>query len=140
MSTISAPTSSDGAIAAGVIYNASIKIEALGFSVCAKVFQELAYCLNRLLGPATECVLEGLALCMTANTSRVDSVRDDLFVLKTVFHVLDSLIDFEPLDGSCHIVCVLEVRPQVTDFGFGGFCGFGGLSGVLNHCKSKPIY
>jgi len=138
--TVSTSATRDGSLADGVVNNASVDVESLALSVGSEILEEFADSEEGLLGPSSESVLEFLSLGVSANTTSVNSEWNDRSVLETSVHVVDSFIELQSLACVGNIVSVLVVSSQIRNSAFGGFGGFCGLSGVLAHWKSIPIY
>jgi len=121
MSTVRPPAAGNGALDHNVVDDALLNIESLGLSVGTEVAEEVADGVHGLLGPATESVLEGLALGVSADTTSVPAVRDNLGLIERVLHVRDCLVELVPLDGLGDVVGVLVVSAEVINSALGGY-------------------
>jgi len=138
--TVSATTAGDGALHNDVVDNAVVDVELGRLGVGLKVDKELTNTLRGLLGPATLGVLEHLKLGVAADTTRVPSERNNLLVEQNSVHVPDGLVELPSLNGTSDLVSVFVVSAEVTNSALSRFGRLSGLSRVLNHCKSLPIY
>jgi len=120
MGSVGSSTAIDGALDNNVVDNALADIESLSLGVGNEVLEEFTHVGDGLLGPSTFGVLESLALGVSADTSGVFSERNNLFVLKNVFHVLDSSLELHSLDGTGSFVRVLVVSSEVGDLALSG--------------------
>lgn len=121
MGPVGSPAAVDGAVDGGVVDHALGHIEAPGLGVGLQVLQEVTDVRARLLGPATDRGLEGLALSVSADVASVLSERNNLFVLKHVLQVFDGLLEVQALHGPGDFVCVLVVSAEVRNL---AFCGW----------------
>jgi len=138
--SVSSSTSLDSSLDNDVGDNAFVSIESLSFSVSFKVDKEFLNSLASFLWPATEWQSVYFSLGSSSNTTRVLSEWNDCGVSNNSIHVLDSCVDFHALAETSNFITILVVRSQVRDSALGGFCWLSWLSGVLDHCKSLPIY
>ena len=98
-----------------MVDDAVVDVELGGLGVGLQVDEQLPDALDRLLGPATLRVLEGLALGVATNAARVPPEGDDLLVLEARVHVPDGLLEVPSLHRASHFVSVLIVGAQVGD-------------------------
>ena len=124
--SVGSSTAGDGALHDDVVDEAVVDIKLGGLSVGSQVNEELTNSLDRLLGPATLSVLEGLALGVTANTTGVASEGNNLLVLENVVHVVDGLLEGETLGGAGDFVSVLVVGTKVRN-------------SALSRCENEKI-
>lgn len=115
MGSVGSSTAANSALNDNVVDNASINVKFAGLSVCLKVDEEFTDSLERLLGPSSLGVLVDLALSVTSNTTGVPSEGNNLFVLKTVVHVVNGSVQLHALASTSDFVCVLIMSSQVGD-------------------------
>ena len=115
MGTIGAAAALDGTLHNNVSDRALVSVEALGLGVSLGVNKQFTDSLDRLFGPATTDGLELLALSVSLGI--VPTEGNNLLVLETVFHIVDSFLDHQALNGLSNIVGVLIVGTKVGNLG-----------------------
>jgi len=120
-----------------VVDDTGVDIKLLGLSVSSQVDEEFLNSLERLLGPSTLSVLMNLSLCLTGNTTRVASERNNLLVIETVVHVAEGSLELETLAGAGDIVSVLVVSSQVRDSALSGYGKKSKMSGCHNERENE---
>jgi len=118
--------------------DALVDIETFGFTVSLKVVEEESDSLDRLFRPSTGVGANLFALGVSLGEVLCEA--NNSFVLKDLFEVVEGLLNFHATDGVGGVESVLEVGALVLNLGQSGLGLFSGLSRVLNHCKSLPIY
>jgi len=118
--------------------DALVDIETFGFTVSLKVVEEESDSLDRLFRPSTSVGTNLFALGVSL--AEVLCEADNSFVLKDLFEVVEGLLNFHATDGVGGVESVLVVDALVLNLGQSGLGLLSGLSRVLNHCKSLPIY
>lgn len=118
--------------------DALVDIETFGFTVSLEVVEEESDSLDRLFGPSTGVGANLFALGVSLGEVLCEA--DNSFVFEDLFEVVEGLLNFHATDGVGGVESVLEVGALVLNLGQSGLGLFSGLSRVLNHCKSLPIY
>ena len=119
MGSVCSSSSADSSLGDNMGDDALFWVERLSCGIGLKVVQESEDVLDRLLWPSTVVVTDVLAHSLTANTSSVNSERNDARVGENILHVLDGLEQVESLAGSGSLISVLIVCSQVVDSALG---------------------
>ena len=150
--SVGSSASLNGSLDDDVVDDASVGVESLGLCVGFEVDEELLDGLASLFWPAAEWQSVDLSLGCSSNASRVLSEWNDCGVSNNSVHVLDGCVELHALAETSNFIAILVMRSQVRDSALGGytrnqkikeshtFCWLSWLSGVLDHCKSLPIY
>jgi len=138
VSTVGSAATLLGTLDGNVGDNALLDIEGLGLTVGLQVDQKEADSLAGLFGPSAG--VGALVLALSVSLGEMLGEADNGFVFHDLVHVVNGSLDSHSLTSVGDVVSVLEVGTLVLHFGHSGFGGLSGLSRVLNHCKSLPIY
>jgi hypothetical protein len=127
-----------GALNGDVGDDALIDVETLRLAVRLQIVEEQSDSLHGLFRPSAGVGANLLALGVSL--SEVLGEADDGFVLKDLLEVGEGSLDSHAPHGVGGVESVLEVGALVLNLGHSGLGLLSGLSRVLNHCKSLPIY
>jgi len=139
--TVGSPASLNGSVDNNMVDDALVHIKSLSLSISLQVNEKLLDGFTGLFWPTTEGnTVDFAGLSGSPNTSRMSSVRNDGLVCDNSVHMGDSSLNLQSLAEAGCFVTVLVVGSQVGNSALSRLGGLSGLSRVLNHCKSLPIY
>ena len=121
VSSVGSSARSNGALDGAVSDHALLDIETSSLRVGNEVLEELKDGLDGFLRPSTDATggLEFFSLSMSSSVSHIFLEWHDLLVLENIFHVSDSFLELESLDGTGSLVSVLVVSSEIGNSGLG---------------------
>ena len=120
VSTVGSSAAGDSALGHGVGDHTLVGVELLALGVSLEVDEELADDLDALLWPSTLLVVELLQHGVSADSAIVPSEWYNMFVLKNVLEVGESLLQMHALNGASDFVSVLVVSSEVSNLALSG--------------------